>query len=736
MLKHLNLTAKMMLAISFVCLTVIAVNYSFFITILNKTALEADLLRAETIRSVIQNEIDDEIDHILGLSRFLNQNTSLRTAIKETVNSPDTGLIGQVLDTMFKVLNIDELKVIDANSMVIYDAKDPENINRMDKSKRIEEALAGKETLASDVNSSGIQINAMFPILKNKNTFSVLVLGFDIDEAFLKRVAADSKTRITVVSSKLQKLVSYPADGKPLVINTDVAATSLLEKSKIYTASDSNQLTTVYFAGELLDESVIWIIDMDSREANQAILSHQKKAMLFTGMMVGLAAIVLGFFARRHAFKLSVVEKKANKFVEQIIGSLNTQAIGKKNRDEIESLSDSVNLMAERLTFHVKKLEEARLELTSINNGLERTVQLRMEKILEGEVRFHTLVERLSYSILLCTEDKSIRFVNQATLNLFNYDNFEFIIGCKFSSLFVDQDQKNVSNTFHSLWNKPRQFAVLIAGIQTQNGRVRTVKITAVSYMEEGQIQVLAILDDITDLQRNELALQQANAELSNLSKMLLRMQEDERRRIARDLHDHVGQILTALKMSLQSISKHVLIQPENLLTPISLTEEVLNHTRNLTTSLHPHILEDLGLMASARWLVERYIQPLGILVSFNASLQLARADQAVELVAFRVIQESFTNIIRHAHAKNIELSIYVKNDRLHILVDDDGVGFDFRRSTQTTKKFASLGLVSMRERVSEVQGELTIDSEVGLGTQVHVILPWLSAEPIHKETV
>ena len=138
--------------------------------------------------------------------------------------------------------------------------------------------------------------------------------------------------------------------------------------------------------------------------------------------------------------------------------------------------------------------------------------------------------------------------------------------------------------------------------------------------------------------------------------------QEDERRRIARDLHDQVGQILTALKLQLSSLARRDRIDMPALAlaTSIDLAEEALRHTRDLSASLHPHLLDDLGLEPALNWLLDRFIRPSIPRVELRCRLAPARGPADIELVAFRVVQEALTNVVRHA-ARRVPASCWMR---------------------------------------------------------------------------
>ncbi|MDP3356630.1 MAG: PAS domain-containing protein [Polaromonas sp.] len=238
-------------------------------------------------------------------------------------------------------------------------------------------------------------------------------------------------------------------------------------------------------------------------------------------------------------------------------------------------------------------------------------------------------------------------------------------------------------------------------------------------------IGVIAVDTDVTEIRIKEAELRRGNAELEELSKKLIHSQEDERRRIARDLHDQVGQILTALKMSLQMLAVNDAGIQLMLQRPVELADEALSHTRSLTASLHPHILEDLGLDAAVRWLVDKFARPFMEIVLVDIRLNPSRGQPANELVAFRIVQEAITNVMRHANASHLRISLKTWGAVLHILVADDGDGLDASLNLSGQVPGGSLGLASMRERLAEAGGDMLMESAEGKGVRVRAVLPW-----------
>lgn len=237
-------------------------------------------------------------------------------------------------------------------------------------------------------------------------------------------------------------------------------------------------------------------------------------------------------------------------------------------------------------------------------------------------------------------------------------------------------------------------------------------------------IGVISVKTDVTEMRRQRNELQRINAHRQRLSKRLLQAQEDERRRIARDLHDQVGQILTALTMSLDMSVRLAGADRPVFERPRELANEALSHVRGLTSALHPHVLEDLGLEAAIRWLSERYLK--GALKSLRLDMQLtpSRSEARTELVAFRIVQESLTNVMRHAGPCNVIVVLETQaTEVLHVRVQDDGRGFD--ASSHALSQSTSLGLASMQERLDEIGGTLVIESAPTRGTTIFAEVPW-----------
>lgn len=204
--------------------------------------------------------------------------------------------------------------------------------------------------------------------------------------------------------------------------------------------------------------------------------------------------------------------------------------------------------------------------------------------------------------------------------------------------------------------------------------------------------------------------------ELETLSRKLIEAEEAERRAIAHELHDDVAQMLFALKLNLQLTKRD---DPEN----ISLVDAAIARMRNLSQDLHPPLLDEFGLEAALRWYVEREAKRAGLASRLALASLEQRLPVTVETTAFRVTQEALTNVIRHAQARVVDVELRT-NGELQLVVRDDGQGFDVAAARRRAALGASLGLISMQERVALAGGDMTIDSALGRGTSIRVRLP------------
>jgi signal transduction histidine kinase len=224
-----------------------------------------------------------------------------------------------------------------------------------------------------------------------------------------------------------------------------------------------------------------------------------------------------------------------------------------------------------------------------------------------------------------------------------------------------------------------------------------------------------------------QLQTEQDREKLRGLSLQTAKALEDERRLISRELHDQIGQLLTAIQMKFNKIdaSKDPSERSRYVQDGKALVYRTVTAARDLAMGLRPSVLDDLGLVAALEWQAREFQRRSGILVGLNLDGNLSELPDGHRTCLYRIVQEALTNCGRHAEAKHVELTVHGGKDSISLTVWDDGKGFDAKQSTRR-----GLGLVGIEERVRELGGSATILSELGKGTLLEVEIP--SGSEVH----
>jgi PAS domain S-box-containing protein len=246
------------------------------------------------------------------------------------------------------------------------------------------------------------------------------------------------------------------------------------------------------------------------------------------------------------------------------------------------------------------------------------------------------------------------------------------------------------------------------------------------------------VADSVAVAIQNAQLLEQVRAgreRLQTLSRRLMEVQEVERRHIARELHDEIGQALTVMKINLQAVQR-LLDTPAlapYLEESIRTVERTLQQVRNLSLDLRPSLLDDLGLVPALRWYVDRQAQGAGFSAQFAADPLEKRLHPDLEIVCFRIVQEALTNVTRHAQAQRVRVELRQREDELQLIICDDGVGFDVQAALDRAAHGASMGLLGLEERALLVGGQIEIESAPGRGTEIRACFP-LTLPPSPEE--
>lgn len=265
--------------------------------------------------------------------------------------------------------------------------------------------------------------------------------------------------------------------------------------------------------------------------------------------------------------------------------------------------------------------------------------------------------------------------------------------------------------------------------LENDSGNPRTIHLTfgPVRHAQSTAIKIIAT--EITELVEKTKALQNSESALHLLSARLLQLQDEERRRIARDLHDVTGQELAVAAMSLDHLTrsldkpgldKHKAIS--SITESAGLVHKVEQEIRTLSYVLHPPLLDEMGLGSAVNWYIDGLVKRSGMQIETHIPTQVRRLSVDKEIALFRVIQESLTNVLRHSGTNKARVRISVDADYIRVSVEDEGKGLDARKLSATASKLG-VGIQGMRGRLHQLGGHLEVHSS-GRGTQVLATVP------------
>lgn len=345
----------------------------------------------------------------------------------------------------------------------------------------------------------------------------------------------------------------------------------------------------------------------------------------------------------------------------------------------------------------------------------------------ESEERYRELFENAKDAIYVHDLDGTYLSINRAAEKLCGYSREE-IIGHNFKEFVAPEYTRHVRESF---WRKLAQQGETTYEIDViaKDGRRVPIEISSRAIYENGElVGVQGMARDVTERKLAQDALQM-------FSRQLIEAQEEERRRIARELHDQIGQILTAVKMNLHAVQQFCQGSEAGAYVKdnIEAVDEALRLVRDLSVDLRPPILDDLGLTTALRWYVDRYTKRTGLSVDVLIDLpdENERFSRELETACFRIAQEALTNVVRHAKASEVVVRLTRDTDALLLTVKDNGVGFDIERLRKQAPRVSTLGLISMQERAHAAGGTIELDSAPANGTEIRFSLP-LDGKPLN----
>jgi PAS domain S-box-containing protein len=336
-----------------------------------------------------------------------------------------------------------------------------------------------------------------------------------------------------------------------------------------------------------------------------------------------------------------------------------------------------------------------------------------VDRLEEKTALLDKLFEQTPQAVVLMNANFQVVRVNREFTRVFGYSSRE-TLGRYLGELILpgelrEEFQRNVELVSHG-----RRLNAETVRQRKDGSRLHVLVVSVPVSVPSGQIAVYAMYLDITERKAAEMALQA-------LSSRLLEVQETERKHLARELHDEIGQLLTGLRLLLRPNGDSPDVFKSRFEQARTIVDDLLDRVRSLSFDLRPADLDQFGLLPALLALFERYTAQTGVLVNFKHQGMERRFPSKMETSAYRIVQEALTNAARHAGAADVTVRVWTDADKLNLRIEDRGCGFDPDVALKAPR-FG--GLNGMQERISLLGGRMSIESSPGAGTTITAELP------------
>ncbi len=377
----------------------------------------------------------------------------------------------------------------------------------------------------------------------------------------------------------------------------------------------------------------------------------------------------------------------------------------------------------EELTRAIRAVKESK---TFISPGLSDNVaQDYIEALRDSEARFRTIFEESTLGIALVDKDGRIIEANTALRRMLGYSQAE-LVDQVFTTFFLPDDASQCQALFQKLVQGQEDSYQGEKKCFRKDGRTFWGRLN-VSLLKGAKAEdhiAVCMIEEITDQKQAEKEIRTYQEQLRSVASELSLTEERERRRLATDLHDHVGQILALAQIKLgairESASSTQLVEPMDEVR--RLLEQTIQYTRSLTFELSPPILYDLGFEAAVEWLAELMQEQNGVTVKVLADRSSKPMNDEIRVILFQTVRELLANVVKHANAKNIRVFIAREEAALQVKVEDDGLGMGI--SAEAGNGPSGFGFFSIKERLKYLGGQLDVVAEPGWGTRVTLQVP------------
>src|SRR6266436_4826902 len=385
-----------------------------------------------------------------------------------------------------------------------------------------------------------------------------------------------------------------------------------------------------------------------------------------------------------------------------------------------------------RLNELEQKVGERTRELATTNEALRSEIaerKLAVKAVKQAEDRTRLIIDTIPTMAWSLARDGALEFLNQRWLD---YTGLSLKEGIEEPTRTVHPDDLSRALEKWLVVKATSEVYEDELRLQRADGEYRWFLVRVAPLLDEqgNIVKWFGASVDIEDRRRAEKNLEEAHRQLKLLSRRRVKVQEEERRHLARELHDEIGQALTAAKINLQAaLEEPDHAKAKRIHETTAILERLLGQVRQISLNLRPSTLDDLGLVPALRSLLDEQGRLASVAVRFSAENMPENLDPEIQTTCFRIAQEAITNAVRHANATRIDVDLGRENGNLLLQVRDNGRGFD---AESVQEQVVGLGLIGIKERAALVDARARIIASRGKGATVDVTLPLTSQSENH----
>lgn len=725
--------------------------------------------RARNIEMLLRNYID--ITHVLSVNSTF-----------ENVVNPKFDQIKIADEANFRMKrtilsnpNIISINILNKNGVVFASSKDEKGTDLSGG----DEFIKGKESIyIGEIHKSkytgNLVLNISSPIYVEDILSGVLVISFEVEEHLFaimtNRIGLGETEEIYLVNKEGFLITPSKLKDDTFLekkINTEQVNLCIMEHIESNLMPRMDEVPTEYnsYTGRrvlgthrYISETQWGVIaEFDLKEANKPIRDNIF-LMLFIFLLLIIITTILGFLITRNTI-LQII--KFQEGTEEIMKGNLDHKVGIKSKDEIGILSRSFDAMTTRLKNAQNKLLNYTEDLES--KVKERTAELKKQfeesekqrlanliimkdldiktKELKAEINERKLAEQdlsrseykfrllanntYDWEYWLSSEGKYL-FLSKSCERITGYTADDFYQNPDlFFSLVHPEYAEMVRKHYNDEEEKHLPVGKIEFQLYNRNGDIRWIEHNCIPvFNEQGDFMGRRGNNrDVTERKQAEEKVNRAHKLLEELYQHQNNIRENERKAVSREIHDELGQFLSALKIDLGWAKDNIGEKPDvkkKINSMILTVSETLKTIQRISSDLRPGLLDDLGLVPAIEWYSQEFQQRTGIICNFNTD-GTQSPDENKNLALYRILQEALTNVMRHAKAKNVEINLYKKMNSIVLKITDDGIGMK-KEQIQSPK---SLGFIGIHERVKQFNGRVNITSAIKEGTSLSIIIPF-----------